>query len=144
MKSLFQPLVCLLLLLSSKQILAQSIDEIAIRQLLNKQTLAWNAGDKKAFMEGYWKNDSLMFIGKSGVTYGWQNTLDRYEINYPDSSTMGKLHFDLIEVKRLSAIYFYVTGKWYLSRSIGDISGHYTLLLRKIKGRWYIVTDHSS
>ena len=144
MKSLFQPLVCLLLLLSSKQILAQSIDEIAIRQLLNKQTLAWNAGDKKAFMEGYWKNDSLMFIGKSGVTYGWQNTLDRYEINYPDSSTMGKLHFDLIEVKRLSAIYFYATGKWYLSRSIGDISGHYTLLLRKIKGRWYIVTDHSS
>ena len=144
MRSIVQSLFCLILFFSSYQSFAQSKDEAAVRDLLNEQTKAWNAGDKKAFMEGYWKNDSLMFIGKSGVTYGWQNTLDKYEINYPDTATMGKLHFDLIEVKRLSAIYFYVTGKWYLSRSIGDISGHYTLLLRKIKGRWYIVTDHSS
>lgn len=95
-------------------------------------------------MEGYWKSDSLMFIEKTGVTYGWQNTLDNYEKGYPDTAAMGKLRFDLIEVKRLSAIYFYVTGKWYLARTAGNISGHYTLLFRKIKGKWYIVKDHSS
>ena len=144
MKSLIQPLFYLLLFLGNNQSFGQSKDETAIRHLLNKQTLAWNSGDKKAFMEGYWKNDSLMFIGKSGVTYGWQNTLDKYEINYPDTATMGKLSFELLEVKELSAHYYYVTGKWYLTRSIGDISGHYTLLLRKIKGNWYIVKDHSS
>jgi hypothetical protein len=35
-------------------------------------------------------------------------------------------------------------GKWMLQRSIGNLSGHYTLLLRKIRGQWKIVADHSS
>jgi len=35
-------------------------------------------------------------------------------------------------------------GKWALKRSAGDVSGSYTLLIRKIKGEWVIVCDHSS
>jgi hypothetical protein len=31
-----------------------------------------------------------------------------------------------------------------LKRSIGDVRGHFTLIWRKIKGRWVIVSDHSS
>ena len=53
--------------------------EAEIRTLLQKQTEAWNRGDVEGFMEGYWKSDSLMFIGKSGITYGWQKTLDNYK-----------------------------------------------------------------
>jgi hypothetical protein len=95
-------------------------------------------------MKGYWESDSLMFIGKSGVTYGWQNTLNNYKKGYPDTATMGKLNFTIIKVKRLSGEYYQVVGKWHLKRSIGDLSGHYTLLFQKIKGDWVIVTDHSS
>lgn len=123
---------------------AQSKDETAIRQLLNEQTKAWNQGDIDRFMKTYWENDSLMFIGKSGVTYGWINTLNNYKKNYPDTAAMGKLSFDILVVKRLSFQYFQVTGKWHLQRSIGDLSGHYTLLLKKIKGKWVIIADHSS
>ena len=47
------------------------------------------AGEK--FMKGYWENDSLMFIGKSGVTYGYKNTLNNYKKNYPTTADMGKL-----------------------------------------------------
>jgi hypothetical protein len=43
-------------------------DEIAIRQILDQQTVAWNNGDIQKFMKGYWQNDSLMFIGKSGIS----------------------------------------------------------------------------
>jgi uncharacterized protein (TIGR02246 family) len=124
--------------------LAQSKDEKAIRQLLNEQTLAWNQGDIDRFMKTYWENDSLMFIGKSGVTYGWTNTLNNYKKNYPDTAAMGKLSFDILVVKRLSPEYFQVIGKWHLQRSIGDLSGHYTLLLKKINGKWVIIADHSS
>src|SRR5688500_12114965 len=120
------------------------VDETAIRQLLDVQTQAWNLGDINSFMKTYWQSDSLMFIGKSGVTYGWTNTLNNYKKNYPDTTAMGKLSFDILLVKRLSSQYFHVTGKWYLHRSIGDLSGHYTLLLKKIKGRWVIIADHSS
>ena len=119
-------------------------DETAIRQLLDDQTEAWNRGDIESFMKTYWKNDSLMFIGKSGVTYGWTNTLNNYKKNYPDTVAMGKLSFNVLSVKRLSTEYFHVVGKWYLQRSIGDLSGHYTLLIKKIKGRWVIIADHSS
>lgn len=123
---------------------AQSKDEAAVRQVLHEQTLAWNRGDIDGFMTGYWQNDSLMFIGKSGITYGWQNTLNNYKKGYPDTAAMGKLDFKLIEIKRLSSLYFYVVGKWHLKRSGGDIGGYYNLLWKKIKGQWLIVADHSS
>ena len=124
--------------------IAQSKDETEVRNLLTKQSAAWNHGDIDAFMVGYWENDSLMFIGKSGVTYGYNKTLANYKKNYPDTTVMGKLTFTLIQVKRLSSEYFHVTGKYYLTRSIGDASGHFTLLFRKIDGKWVIISDHSS
>lgn len=123
---------------------AQSKDETTIRGLLEEQRLYWNTGDKEKFMGTYWQSDSLMFIGKSGVTYGWQNTLDNYKKGYPDTAAMGKLNFDILEVKRLSVMYFFVVGKWHLTRSIGDVGGHFTLLFKKVKNKWVIVADHSS
>ena len=122
----------------------QSRNESAIRRILNEQTAAWNRGDIENFMKGYWENDSLIFTGKSGVTYGYKKTLENYKRGYPDTTAMGKLTFTLIRVIRLSKKYYYVTGKWFLKRSIGDIGGYYTLLFRKISGHWFIVSDHSS
>ncbi len=119
-------------------------NEQAIRNLLNRQTLAWNRGDVDAFMLDYWKSDSLMFIGKNGVVWGWQNTLNNYKKGYPDTAAMGKLSFDLLQIKKLSRKYYFVVGKWMLQRSKGNLNGHYNLLLRKIKGQWKIVADHSS
>jgi len=123
---------------------AQSKDELAIRKVLAAQNDAWNRGDIDGFMKGYWENDSLMFIGKSGVTYGWTNTLNNYKRGYPDTASMGKLIFTLIQVKRLSRDYYHITGKWFLKRSVGDVGGHYTLVFRKINGQWVIISDHSS
>lgn len=123
---------------------AQKSDEIKIRQILLAQTEAWNKGDIETFMKGYWKNDSLMFIGKNGVTRGWQQTLKNYKANYPDTASMGKLSFDIIKVDQLSPDYFFVVGKWILKRSVGDVSGHYNLLFRKLNGEWVIIADHSS
>ena len=37
-----------------------------------------------------------------------------------------------------------MVGKWHLKRTIGDLSGHFTLILKLIKGQWMIVSDHSS
>jgi hypothetical protein len=111
---------------------------------MNEQLTAWNTRDFDRFMTTYWQSDSLKFIGKSGITYGWQKTLDNYKSNYPDTAAMGKLDFQLIEIKRLSVLYYSVVGKWHLSRSIGDLSGYFTLLFKKIKNKWVIVMDHSS
>lgn len=127
-----------------QQALAQDKDDQAIRNILNDQTIAWNRGNIEDFMKGYWNNDSLMFIGKSGVTYGYRNTLMNYKKNYSNPDAMGTLSFDLIKVQRLSPEYYFVVGKWHLKRNIGDVGGHYNLLFRKVNGTWVIVADHSS
>lgn len=136
-------ILCLLLMFTTFSH-AQQGDEKIIREILERQTRDWNRGDIDAFMKGYWQSDSLMFVGKSGVTYGYQQTLNNYKKNYPDTAAMGKLRFNILQVRRISSDHFFVLGKWMLTRSIGDISGHYTLIFRKIKGVWNIISDHSS
>lgn len=123
---------------------AQSQDEKIIRNAMNEQLAAWNAGNIPAFMDIYWQSDSLMFIGAGGITYGWEKTKANYLKSYPDTAAMGKLDFTILEIKRLSVLYFFVAGKWHLKRTIGDIGGHFTLLFKKVKGKWVIVADHSS
>lgn len=124
---------------------AQAEDEQAILRLLDRQAQSWNTGDIPGFMKGYWESDSLMFIGKSGITYGYAQTLANYRKNYPSAEDMGKLNFDIKKTTMLSKDACFVIGKWHLKREQkGDLSGHFTLLFRKLKGQWVIVADHSS
>ena len=131
------------MLLSTLAVKAQSKDEKSISLILEQQTIEWNKGNLEGFMSGYWQNDSLMFVNNNGISYGWQKALDNYKKGYPDTASMGKLNFNLLQIKRLSADYFFVIGKWHLTRSIGDVGGAFTLVIRKIKGRWVITADHS-
>jgi ketosteroid isomerase-like protein len=134
----------LFLFIISLSVFAQSADELPIQKLMADQATAWNRGSIDDFMKGYWNNDSLTFIGHGGITYGYNNTLNNYKKNYNDASKMGKLFFTLIKLKKLSPEYYFVTGSWFLKRSAGDVGGYYTLLFRKIKGQWLIITDHTS
>ncbi|TDH27396.1 nuclear transport factor 2 family protein [Segetibacter sp. 3557_3] len=119
-------------------------DQQAIRSLMQMQEKAWNKGDINGFMEGYLKSDSMLFVGSKGPTYGWRTTLEHYKKSYPDTATMGKLKFDILEVKPLAGPYYFVLGKWQLTRTIGNVGGYYTLLFQKINNRFYIIADHSS
>lgn len=123
---------------------AQVSNEVAIKQLLDKQVKDWNSGNVEAYMRGYWQSDSLVFIGKSGPKYGYKSTLENYKKSYPDTAAMGKLYFDLLQLQKLSAQFYYVTGKWSLQRTKGNLQGYFTLLFRKIKNSWVIISDHSS
>jgi len=116
----------------------------AIRRVMADQESAWNRADLEAFMDGYWKSDSLTFIGSRGVTNGWQATLDSYKKGYPDAEAMGKLTFTILTLEILSPESAYVIGKWHLARTKDELGGHFTLLWKKIGGKWVIVADHSS
>lgn len=123
---------------------AQNADVLKVTETLQAQTIAWNAADLEAFMQPYWKSDSLMFIGKKGITYGWQNTLANYKKGYPDKAAMGILKFEIVQIKQLDAMYITMVGKWNLTRAAGDVGGHFSLLWKKINGEWVIIMDHSS
>lgn len=136
--------ILLLWLLCTAATTYAQTDKEQILQVLDMQMKAWNSGSIEQYMTGYWNNDSLVFVGKSGLTYGYNKTLQNYKRSYSDAAKMGQLHFDILQVRQLSADYYFVLGKWALARTAGDVSGSFTLLFRKIKGKWCIVADHSS
>lgn len=136
--------ILLLWLLCTAATTYAQTDKEQILQVLDMQMKAWNSGSIEQYMTGYWHSDSLVFVGKSGPTYGYDATLQRYKQSYNNTDKMGQLHFDILQVSQLSAEYYYVLGKWALARNAGDVSGSFTLLFRKIKGQWRIVADHSS
>lgn len=119
-------------------------DITAIRRMLLSQVMEWNKGNIEGYMHGYWESDSLLFIGSKGPRYGYTATLKRYKEAYPDADHMGHLTTTIVSMEKLSDQYYFVVGKWALSRKAGDVDGSYTLLIRKIKGQWVIVCDHSS
>jgi hypothetical protein len=82
-------------MLISVSSMAQSNDEKIIRNILADQISFWNKGDIPGFMQGYWNSDSLVFVGKNGPTYGYNNTLRNYQKNYPNKDYMGILNFDI-------------------------------------------------
>jgi len=138
-------IIFLLLTVFSTAVMAQNAqDKTAILKVLENQRQGWNKGDMDNYMQGYWKNDSLLFVGKNGPTYGWQKTLDNYKKGYPDKSAMGFLTFGIKKVEFLAKDKAFVLGSWNLKREKDEPKGYFTLLLRKIDGEWKVVVDHSS
>lgn len=138
-------IILLVVVLVSKLATAQTAqDKTAILKVLENQRQGWNKGDMDNYMQGYWKSDSLLFVGKNGPTYGWQKTLDNYKKGYPDKSAMGFLTFGIKKVEFLTKDKAFVLGSWNLKREKDEPQGYFTLLLRKIEGEWKVVVDHSS
>ncbi len=114
-----------------------------IKKVLNDQAAAWSQGDLEKFMEGYWKSDSLMFVGSKGITYGWDKTLANYKKGYPDKEHTGKLDFEIHHIQKIGAECYFMIGKFMLTREVGDASGFFSLLWKKIDSEWKVVVDHT-
>lgn len=114
-----------------------------ILSVMKMQEKAWSNGNIDNFMQGYWQSDSLMFVGKNGIKYGWKTTLENYKKSYPNKAAMGKLEFNVIklEVNGNSA---FMLGKWNLIRENDNPNGHFALYWKKINGKWLITIDHTS
>lgn len=109
----------------------EPVDREKIISVLMAQKDAWNRGNIEEYMTGYWKSDSLKFVGKSGIQYGWKNTLENYKKSYPDKTAMGKLEFNVVQVDLLSSSSAFMIGKWKLTREKDSPQGHFTLLWKK-------------
>ena len=117
----------------------------AIHQVLDSQVAAWNKGDLKGFMAGYWKSEKLTFFSGDKIEHGWQATYDRYQKRYQaDGKEMGKLTFSELEIEMLGADTAWVRGRWKLVTSKETPGGLFTLVFKKFPEGWRIVHDHTS
>ncbi len=120
-------------------------DSRAITKLFDDQRAAWNRGDLDAFMAGYAHSPELVFTSGAQIRRGWQETLDRYRDRYGrDSSSMGQLGFELLDIKNLGADGAVVLGLWKLSGLKEALSGVFTVVLERRPEGWRIVHDHTS
>lgn len=115
----------------------------AITEVMRLQEKAWSANDLEGFMQGYWKSDSLKFYGSSGLTKGWQQTLDNYKKGYPTKEHSGTLTFKLNDISKIDEGSYWVMGDYFLKRSVGDTNGVFLIIFKKINGEWKIVADMS-
>lgn len=119
--------------------------EVAVVDVLEEQTAAWNRGDLEAFMDGYWRSPELLFTSGGQVQRGWQTTIDRYRAAYGEGrESMGRLSFSDLEVHPLSPDAAWVMGRWTLAMAAGERGGVFTLVFRQIGDDWRIVHDHTS
>ena len=137
---------CSLSCSTNKQLTEQQIqtDKDAITFAMKAQESDWNNGDIDAFTESYWKSPDLSFISTRGPTYGWEQTKRNYKKGYPTRDDMGKLQFEIIRLDPISPDAYYMIGKFTLFRKEDQPSGHFTLLWKKIDGKWVITSDHTS
>lgn len=114
-----------------------------ILSVMKSQEKSWNNGDLKGYMKGYYQSDSLIFVSKHGITYGWENTLSNYQKAYPNKEKMGILSFSDIKVKRLKRDIAFVVGKWKITTDETTMNGVYSLIFRKYGKDWRIISDHT-
>jgi len=138
-------IIALILLLTSPLVTAQSAatDLGEIKTVLEKQVAAWNNYDLEGFMQGYWKNKDLKFFGSRGITYGWKQTLENYKKGYPNNSYAGQLRFEIEDATAIEENSYYVMGRFFLKREMGDAQGIFMLIFKRIDGQWKIVADMS-
>lgn len=140
-KSIFVAALIIMFKVSCSQ--NYSGDKKTVLNFMQAQELAWNKGDIEGFMSFYWNNDSLMFIGKNGITYGWKNTYENYKKSYPTQLDMGNLTFDIVKIEQLNKTTMHIIGKWQLEK-VKPSGGYFSLIWKKMNGKWFIVSDHTS
>ena len=115
-----------------------------IQSILTAQQAAWNRGDIDAFMNGYARSASTVFVSQDEVSRGWETVRDRYRAKYSDRTKMGTLSFSEIEVTMLSPDAAVVLGRWRLKRTNDEPHGRFTLIFKRLPEGWRIVHDHTS
>ena len=115
-----------------------------IQSVLTTQQDAWNRGDIDAFMNGYARSASTVFVSEDEVGRGWETVRDRYRVKYSDRAKMGTLSFSEIEVTMLSSDAAVVLGRWKLKRAKDEPHGRFTLIFKRLPDGWRIVHDHTS
>lgn len=136
----------MLMVVMAATMLFAAEEAAAIRQVLEEQQRAWNAGNIEEFMKGYENSEATTFMGKE-VSRGYSGVIARYRRTYSNQEQMGKLTFSEIEVRMLGKDHALVLGKFALERTAaggGAASGRYTLIAKKTKQGWKFIHDHTS
>lgn len=143
-KSIPRLIFFLVINISHSQSILPELEKNKIISVLKEQEKSWNKGNIESFMQGYIKSDFLVFNGSKGPFYGWDSVKDRYLKTYPSKDKMGKLNFKIQNISLISSNVAQLLGQFFLNYPNKQVSGYFTLVFIKTKGKWLILSDHTS
>jgi beta-aspartyl-peptidase (threonine type) len=120
--------------------------QAAIRAELDEEVAAWNHGNLKGYMKGYWHSPELTFFAGSQELSGWEAAYQRYRTAFlGKDKEMGRLEFSNLRIEVLSPDAALVRGGWQLTmKDRSQRRGLFTIVLKKFSEGWLIIHDHSS
>jgi len=146
MKYFLRPAIFVAFLICSNSIVfSQSKDVKDIIALMRTEEDTWNKGDIEGYVNLYAPGDStrMIYNGGTGVTRGKDSILAFYKKYWP-KERMGQLTLQHDSIEKISDEYYYVSGFFTVSYpSRNPVKGRFSGLVKKIKGKWYLYTDHS-
>jgi hypothetical protein len=110
--------------------------------ILEKQETDWNQGNLKGFLSAYWDSDTLRSVSVRGIYYGKERLQNHLKSTFPDSASMGNLSYDVVHIELIGDNDALLTGKWLRKNDKKFRGGYFSILLRKLQGRWQIVAEH--
>ena len=117
--------------------------EAEIRAVLDSTAAGWNRGELSRYMWAY--ADSASFMGANGVERG----RDRIEASmrqgfWRSGRPLQALHYEQVEVRRISDDAALVTGKFVLTGGgRPDRTGWFSTVWARTREGWRMVYDHS-
>lgn len=126
-----------------------------IQSAFEEWTNAWNNHDIDGYLDGYADIPSVRYVSGKQVTRGKHNIVKLFQTRGA-RGFLSVVHFELESISDLDAVCF---GQYHLveksdsaTAKSGDSlesdenvhEGCFTVHVRKIKGSWKIVSDHSS
>lgn len=131
-------------IVAALQSFSQNKDEKKMLAVMRLEEQYWSNGDIDAYVSLYAPEDSTRMILSKGAAYGKTEILAFYKKYWPKEK-MGRLVLDGERMEKISKKFYFVTGYFHVYYPDGKkVEGRYSSLMKKIKGKWYIYTDHSS
>ena len=116
-----------------------------VAEVLTASAAGWNRGDLGTFMDAYLDSPTTTYWGATSLLQGYDAIRLHYAPRFRPGAERDSLRFEGVRARRLGTDYALATARWTLLR--GDsvtASGPFTLVLRRMEGRWRIIHDHSS
>ena len=119
-------------------------DHQRIRAVFESGCAAWNRGDIDGYLSDYWHSDKVRWVSEGKVSYGFEAIASAFKARFNSPENMGKLEVADLEIQLLGESDALVFGAWTQTTRTARRTGVFTVNMKKIDGKWLVVSDHSS
>lgn len=122
--------------------------QLALREIcamMARSADAWNRGALDEFTGDYLEGEETTYIGSRGIVRGPAAIREVYAPRFAPGGTRDSLSFERVEVDLLAPD-LANTIAWYVLTRGDSVTarGPTSLVMRRVRGAWKIVHDHSS